>query len=265
MVTCIRNWTLHHTSHSLITQKSDIFKAINNSSTTTLFFSSTVCQAYPYIPILDTKLKAYVWENRQIFKPLFLATDIISFMPTVSSGIFSWRALPVLPGMLFLLRKIILKQTLFFPRLKSNLVLVIWQVNANFSCMWLFTLLWHSAFNRPRSPGHSAADSTPMAQLSLPASATYLEDTHFKLVGFLPHFIFDIEQQYCGVKATPKQWKNMSLYASQFSISFLFNWWFKQWQKQLLRQLTSINGNFPQAVIWHFRSTAFVTVEPTVC
>lgn len=124
MVICIRNWTLHHTSHSLITQKSDIFKAINNSSTTTLFFSSTVCQAYPYIPILDTKLKAHVWENRQIFKPLFLATDTISFMPTVSSGILSWRAFPVLPGMLFLLRKIILKQTLFFPRLKSNHLLV---------------------------------------------------------------------------------------------------------------------------------------------
>lgn len=45
----------------------------------------------------------------------------------------------------------------------------------------------------------------------------------------------------------------------------IFNWWFKQWQEQLLMQLTSINGNFPQAVIWHFRSTAFVTVESTVC
>lgn len=157
------------------------------------------------------------------------------------------------------------------PQIKKQFCACIWQVNANFSCVWLFALLWHSAFNRPWSPGRFAADTTSVAQLSLSLSATYLEDTHSKLmvyeslVGFLPHFNSDIQQKYCGGKATPKQWKNVSLYTSQFYISLSFNWWFKQWQKQLLRQLTSINGNFPQAVIWHFRSTTFVTVEPTVC
>lgn len=142
-------------------------------------------------------------------------------------------------------------------------------MSANFSCVAFgFPLAFY--ISQALSQGHFAPDITSVAELSLFASAACLEEAHSKLMvrellaAFLPHFIFDIQQKYCRGKATPKQWKNVCLYTPQFYISPLFNWWFKQWQEQLLMQLTSINGNFPQAVIWHFRSTAFVTVESTV-
>lgn len=36
------------------------------------------------------------------------------------------------------------------------------------------------------------------------------------------------------------------------------------WRLQPSRQLTSVNGHFAQAIIWHFLGTALVTVEPAI-
>ena len=93
-------------------------------------------------------------------------------------------------------------------QIKKQFCACIWQVNANFSCTWLFALLWHPASNRLWSASCSAADTTSGARLSPSVSATYLEDTRSALmayepfVGFLPHFSFDVQRKYCGGKAT---------------------------------------------------------------